>query len=178
MPPLSTSSDGLALFDAALATGDAGRARRRGSTSPALRARGRGPAAAARPGPRAGRAAAAVGAATATRWAGCRRCAAAERTRRVLDLVRDQVAAVLGHASADGGRTRAGPSSDLGFDSLTAVELRNRLGTATGPAAAATLVFDYPTAARWPATWSTNCPDRGPTAAGRARRSSPPTTRS
>lgn len=144
MPPLSVA-DGLALFDAALSA-------ERPTILPvrldlaAIRALGEVPAllrglirTRARRSMRTGSADAAG---LRKRLSGL---AAAERHEAVLDLVRAQIALVLGHGgAADVDPTRA--FQDLGFDSLTAVELRNRLGSASGLRLPATVVFDYPTA--------------------------------
>ncbi|MFE2189209.1 KR domain-containing protein, partial [Streptomyces sp. NPDC059455] len=67
-----------------------------------------------------------------------------EREQLLLDLVRTHLATVLGRTDphdidAEGGLL------EMGLDSLTAVELRNHLGTATGLRLPTTVVFDHPT---------------------------------
>ncbi|MEU1982551.1 type I polyketide synthase [Nocardia sp. NPDC019395] len=66
------------------------------------------------------------------------------RDAAVLEFVRGQVAAVLGYAAGDLVDIEK-PFSAMGFDSLGAVEFRNRLTTTTGLRLPSTLVFDHPT---------------------------------
>ncbi|MGW2256195.1 SDR family NAD(P)-dependent oxidoreductase, partial [Kitasatospora sp. NPDC001660] len=142
VPPL-TEEQGLALLDAAMAVDE-----------PYLVATGR-MAAGARPRgdvPTMFRALLPAGRRTAVSTTGTGAALAArlyelretDRLRHLVDLVRTEAAAVLGHTSGqavDPGRE----FRDLGFDSLTAIELRNRLADVTGLRLPATMVFDYPT---------------------------------
>ncbi|MFE2414917.1 SDR family NAD(P)-dependent oxidoreductase [Kitasatospora sp. NPDC059408] len=140
-----TADEGLALLDAALASDEAHlapvrldraalRAQAAGGTlAPVLRGLVRSPA---RPA-----ATAAPANSLAARLAGL---TAQERDRLLLDTVRTTVATVLAHATPETIDPDRG-FNEIGFDSLTAVELRNRLNAGTGLRLPATLVFDYPT---------------------------------
>ncbi|MEW1841441.1 SDR family NAD(P)-dependent oxidoreductase, partial [Nonomuraea angiospora] len=142
LPALSVE-EGLALFDAGSAGDaavlvplrvDAAALRSRGEGLPALlRGIVRGPAR---------QVARAAGTGLARRLAGLE---ADQRDRMLLELVRQEVAKVLGHASMDAVQPDRA-FQELGFDSLTAVEFRNQLIAATGLRLPATLVFDFPTA--------------------------------
>ncbi|MFF5538293.1 SDR family NAD(P)-dependent oxidoreductase [Streptomyces cinerochromogenes] len=143
-----TDEEGLALFDAALGTAAPALVPARADTA-ALR---RGAAEdvpyllrglAGKPKPRAGRGPGGpAGAAPLRDRLGALPPAEAERA--LLDLVREHAATVLGHT--DGATVAADRTfRELGFDSLTGVELRNRLGQAAGTQLSSTVVFDYPT---------------------------------
>ncbi|NKE59940.1 SDR family oxidoreductase, partial [Lentzea sp. PSKA42] len=67
----------------------------------------------------------------------------AEREQQLLELVRAEAASVLGMASADA-LTEHRAFREAGFDSITAVDLRNKLAAATGLALPTTMVFDHP----------------------------------
>ncbi|MDN3355698.1 type I polyketide synthase [Actinomadura sp. DC4] len=144
--PLPTD-DGVALFDAAHRDGrpamvalafDAGAlAGRPAEELPApLRAL-------AAPGARPGRPAAASAAPPDEVSARLRGMAPPERRKALVTLVRANAATVLGHGDS-GAVSPDATFKALGFDSLTAVELRNRLGAATGLRLPAAVVFDYP----------------------------------
>jgi polyene macrolide polyketide synthase len=144
--PALSPAEGLALFDAALGSGDPAVVPARLDLA-ALRAQGEIPAllrglirAPSR------RAAAAGQISVDTLVSRLTGLDDDGRSEVLLDLVRGQAALVLGHA--DG--TAIEPDREfqsLGFDSLTAVEFRNRMNTATGLRLPATLLFDYPTPA-------------------------------
>ncbi|UKD51462.1 SDR family NAD(P)-dependent oxidoreductase [Amycolatopsis sp. FU40] len=76
-------------------------------------------------------------------WNQVLRLSGAERVRAAVDLVCGTAAVVLGHERRDAVDPRKG-FIELGFDSLTAIELRNRLDVLTGMRLPATLIFDYP----------------------------------
>ncbi|SBT43754.1 type I polyketide synthase [Micromonospora auratinigra] len=146
MPGL-TPAENLALLDAALGVDEPVLAPIRVDLA-ALRNRPEGVPALLRalvplPARRAAQAAGPAEAGLARQFAGL---TPAERDRLTVDLVRAHVAAVLGHDSADAIEPRRA-FTEFGFDSLAAVELRNRLNAATGLRLPATLVFDYPTPA-------------------------------
>nr|WP_316778334.1 SDR family NAD(P)-dependent oxidoreductase [Streptomyces sasae] len=143
-----TIAEGMTLFDTALADGrpllvpapldpaalraDAGPA----AVPAVLRSLTRGPLVR-----RAAQGGGAAGVSFADRLAAVR---GPERTHLVLALVREQVAAVLGHLTPDD-ITADRAFKEIGFDSLTSVELRNRVAAATGLRLPTTLVFDFPT---------------------------------
>ncbi|MGO4423637.1 KR domain-containing protein, partial [Streptomyces sp. MCAF7] len=144
MSPLS-AEQGLALFDTACSLGHALLVPARVDVA-ALRARREVPWLVRSDADRTPRrhAAASDPAAAATLTQRLTELRPADRVRAVVDLVSTEVASVLGHESPEAVEVRH-EFRELGFDSLTAVELRNQLANATGLRLPSTLVFDYPT---------------------------------
>ncbi|GLW72074.1 hypothetical protein Kpho02_43730 [Kitasatospora phosalacinea] len=149
--------EGLALFDAAVRGAEpvllpvrldlpafAADAVRTGEVPPLLRALVRGPV---RPRAAAGAAAGGDGAdgpaAAGGAWARIGALVGSERQDALVELVREATAAVLGHDRPGAVDPEKG-FLELGLDSLTALELRNRLEGVTGNRLPATVVFDYP----------------------------------
>ncbi|KAK1185872.1 SDR family NAD(P)-dependent oxidoreductase [Streptomyces sp. NBS 14/10] len=141
-----SSAEGLAMFDAAQLTGEPlavpirfdRTELRHGDIPSVLRNLVRAPRPGARPSEGA--------AATAAAGQRLLELPAAERGPALVELIRSHTATVLGHSGAAAvDEERA--FKEMGFDSLTAVQLRNRLGTATGLKLPPTLVFDHPTPA-------------------------------
>ncbi|WP_376771264.1 type I polyketide synthase [Rhizomonospora bruguierae] len=144
--PMLSIADGLRLFDAGVASGagvcvplrvDVGALRAAGGEPPAL-LRALVPPVRRRTTP-----SLAGAGALRQRLAGLD---GPDRAELILGTVRAHVATVLGHASADAIEPDRA-FGDLGFDSMSALELRNALNTATGVRLPATLIFDYPSVA-------------------------------
>ncbi|MBQ0969576.1 KR domain-containing protein, partial [Streptomyces sp. RK74B] len=144
--PVLGAGEGLALFDAGLVVGepvvavlplDVRVLRRRGEGLPVLlRGLVRVPVRRAVAG------VGGVGSGLVGRLAGL---GERERERLLLEVVREQVAGVLGHGGAEAVEADRA-FKEFGFDSLTSVELRNQLNAVTGLRLPATLVFDHPSA--------------------------------
>ncbi|MFF8659813.1 SDR family NAD(P)-dependent oxidoreductase, partial [Streptomyces huasconensis] len=134
-----SADEGLALFDASLRLSAPVavpvRLDLRGQADPPALLRSL-----TRPSPRRAAAAAATPPAWRDRLQGMR---TAERSAALVELVCEHVATVLGHAAPEDVPPEQSFDA-LGFDSLTAVELRNRLAESTKVQLPTTLVFDYP----------------------------------
>ncbi|MBT2899984.1 SDR family NAD(P)-dependent oxidoreductase, partial [Streptomyces sp. McG3] len=142
--PSISAAQGVGMFDAALTLGQAAvltapitLSSLRGEVAPVLRALVRTPSR---------RTASARTADTNALASALAALDEAGRLELLLGIVREHVAYTLGHSGGDAVDPET-PFKDIGFDSLTAVELRNRLSAATGVRLPATIIFDHPTAA-------------------------------